>query len=92
MATNQDNTFSDCSNLNDNRHPGQDNDNPSMSSATEQMVGALTGTTRETFNLKTVQNTSSQGETVAPTVVNHPYIWNQEKHFSNIHGSTNLSR
>ena len=34
-------------NLNDNRHPGQDADNPSMSSVTAELVDALAGTNND---------------------------------------------
>ena len=71
IMANQDYSLSDCLHLNDNRHPGQDDDNPSMSSATAAFVDALTGTTGDA-GLQTVLSTdnSSQGETVTPTVAN----------------------
>ena len=72
IMANQDYT-SDCLNLNDNRHPGQDDDNPSMSSETADLVTALTGTTNDA-GLQTVLSTdnSSQGETVTPYKCNTP--------------------
>ena len=86
IMANQVYTISDRLHLNDNRHPGQDNDNPSMSSETADLVAALTGTTNDA-GLQTVLSTdnSSQGESVTPTSVTHPDQVNP------VNPSTNIS-
>ena len=73
-------------NLNNNRHPGQDADNPSMSSVTAELVDALAGTNND-VDLRTVLSTdnSSQEETVTPTIVTHPDPVNP------VNPSTNIS-